>query len=63
MIKEISGSDDIRAMEAVPGGAAVASLAAVRLQAGDSDDALALTPLYLKESTARAFLNKYAARA
>ncbi len=50
---------DIKAIEARPGGAAVACLAARRLARGESDDALALTPLYLKESTARVFVNKY----
>jgi hypothetical protein len=38
----------------------VASLAAIRLARGDSNDALSLTPLYLKESTAKVFVNKYA---
>jgi tRNA threonylcarbamoyladenosine biosynthesis protein TsaB len=49
----------IKALEAVPGGAAVARLAAMRLKQGKGDNALALTPLYLKESTARIFINKY----
>jgi tRNA threonylcarbamoyladenosine biosynthesis protein TsaB len=44
---------------AAPGGATVALLANWRLEKGESDDALSLTPLYLKESTARAFVNKY----
>ena len=47
--------------EAMPGGAAVARLAADRLERGESDDALSLTPMYLKESTARAFINRYRA--
>jgi tRNA threonylcarbamoyladenosine biosynthesis protein TsaB len=47
----------------VPGGAVVARLAAERLECGDSDNPLALTPLYLKESTARAFVNRYAGNA
>lgn len=47
----------------VPGGAVIASLAARRLECGDSDDPLSLTPLYLKESTARAFVNRYAGNA
>ncbi len=50
---------EVRALEALPSGAAVASLAAVRLTRNNSDDALALTPLYLKESTAKMFVNKY----
>jgi tRNA threonylcarbamoyladenosine biosynthesis protein TsaB len=49
----------IKAIEALPSGAAIASLAASRLGRGESDDALSLTPLYLKESTAKVFVNKY----
>jgi len=49
----------IEAVEGTPKGSMVASLAVARLQRGDSDDPLSLTPLYLKESTARAFQNKY----
>lgn len=60
---QVLKSDNIEAMEAAPGGAAVASLAATRLQNGEHDDTLALAPLYLKESTARAFVNKYKRRA
>jgi tRNA threonylcarbamoyladenosine biosynthesis protein TsaB len=47
------------AIQARPDGAAVARLAARRLLQGESDDVLSLTPLYLKESTAKAFVNKY----
>jgi tRNA A37 threonylcarbamoyladenosine modification protein TsaB len=50
----------IKIAEVLPSGSAVARLAAIRLEQGDSDDALALTPLYLKESTARAFSRRYA---
>jgi tRNA threonylcarbamoyladenosine biosynthesis protein TsaB len=50
---------EVSAIEATPGGGSVAILAARRLAPGDSDDALALAPLYLKESTARVFVNKY----
>ena len=50
---------EVDAVEARPGGEAVASLAARRLLRGESDDVLSLTPLYLKESTAKAFVNKY----
>jgi len=50
---------DVKAIEDVPGGATVALLAAIRLAQGESDDTLSLEPLYLKESTARAFINKY----
>ena len=46
-------------VEARPGGAAVALLAARRLARGESDDTLSLTPLYLKESTAKVFVDKY----
>jgi len=49
----------LRSVEAMPNGASVAKLAAMRLERGESDDALSLTPLYLKESTARAFLGRY----
>jgi len=44
----------IRVVETAPSGAAVAVLAARRLEKGDSDDVLSLTPLYLKESSAKA---------
>ena len=49
----------MKTVEIMPSGATVAQLAAKRLGRGDSDDALSLTPLYLKESTARAFLSRY----
>lgn len=52
---------EIQAIEARPSGTAIASLAAQRLSRGERDDVLALTPLYLKESTAKAFVNKYRA--
>ena len=55
----LGSSKGITAIEGVPNGAAVARLAAARLEHGDSDDVLSLTPLYLKESTAKAFVNKY----
>jgi tRNA threonylcarbamoyladenosine biosynthesis protein TsaB len=45
---------NIRAVEAAPSGANIARLAARRLEKGDTDDVLALSPLYLKESTAKA---------
>ncbi|MFC1941749.1 tRNA (adenosine(37)-N6)-threonylcarbamoyltransferase complex dimerization subunit type 1 TsaB [Chloroflexota bacterium] len=53
----------IKAVEAAPNGSVVALLAASRLKRGESDDVLSLTPLYLKESTARAFINRYAVNA
>ena len=43
----------------LPEGSAVALLAAKRCLCGDGDDALSLTPLYLKESTAKAFMGRY----
>ena len=55
-------SADIRTVEAVPNGATVALLAARRLEYGEGDDVLSLTPLYLKESTAKVFRNKYLRR-
>jgi len=51
----------VKAIEAAPDGAVVALLAGQRLARGESDDTLSLTPLYLKESTAKAFVNKYKA--
>lgn len=59
---ETIGRPEIKAIEARPGGAAVACLAASKLARGEGDDTLALTPLYLKESTAKAFVNRHAAR-
>ncbi|MFH1647827.1 MAG: tRNA (adenosine(37)-N6)-threonylcarbamoyltransferase complex dimerization subunit type 1 TsaB [Chloroflexota bacterium] len=47
---------------AAPSGAAVARLALEKLERGESDDVLGLEPLYLKESTAKAFVNRYAAK-
>jgi tRNA threonylcarbamoyladenosine biosynthesis protein TsaB len=57
LIKPLTGK--IQAVDTLPSGAAVAALAAIRLERGESDDALALAPLYLKESTARVFVNRY----
>jgi tRNA threonylcarbamoyl adenosine modification protein YeaZ len=50
----------IKAIENEPAGAWIANLAAMRFERGEKDDPLALTPLYLKESTAKVFVNKYA---
>lgn len=58
-----SSKISIKAAEAVPNGVAVASLAAIRLEHGESDDALSLTPLYLKESTAKALMGRYSSNA
>ena len=65
LISQASGLIGIstKAVEVVPQGSAVARLAAIRLEQGESDDALSLTPLYLKESTARAFSGKYSGNA
>ena len=49
----------VKALEMQPSGAAVACLAGIRLEKGKQDDPLSLTPLYLKESTAKVFDNKY----
>ena len=46
-------------VETPPTGSAIAFLASERLQRGESDEVLPLTPLYLKESTARAFTGRY----
>lgn len=60
LIKEkASLADKITTLEALPSGAAVACLATTRLKQGRVDDPLSLTPLYLKESTAKVFVNKY----
>lgn len=61
LINQLPGSSNIsiEAREDTPRGSTVALLAARRLERGESDDVLSLTPLYLKESTARAFMNKY----
>jgi tRNA threonylcarbamoyladenosine biosynthesis protein TsaB len=49
----------ISALEIQPSGASIALLAGLRLARGQSDNPLSLTPMYLKESTARVFVNKY----
>ena len=61
LIRQALSSSDIRteAVEGVPRGATVALLAATRLERGENDDVLSLAPLYLKESTAKAFVNRY----
>jgi tRNA threonylcarbamoyladenosine biosynthesis protein TsaB len=55
---EFSGIS-IKVIENEPAGAWIASLASRRFECGQTDNALALTPLYLKESTAKVFVNKY----
>jgi tRNA threonylcarbamoyl adenosine modification protein YeaZ len=60
LIKEdLSLKNRIKTLETLPSGAAVTSLAAIRLEQGKGDNPLSLTPLYLKESTAKVFVNKY----
>lgn len=49
----------IKTIEDTPRGSAVALLAMTQLKRGESDDILALAPLYLKESTAKAFRGRY----
>jgi tRNA threonylcarbamoyladenosine biosynthesis protein TsaB len=58
-LTQLMQSNSIEVLESVPRGASVALLAVACLENGEHDDALALAPLYLKESTARAFINKY----
>ena len=58
-----SSNISIEAIEDVPKGSTAALLAATRLERGESDDALSLMPLYLKESTAQAFLGRYSSSA
>jgi tRNA A37 threonylcarbamoyladenosine modification protein TsaB len=57
--KSPSLRNKVKSLEAQPSGAAVACLASIRLAQGRADDPLSLTPLYLKESTAKVFVNKY----
>jgi tRNA threonylcarbamoyladenosine biosynthesis protein TsaB len=61
LIRQALGSPNIalEAVEGVPKGAISALLAAIRLKRGENDDVLSLAPLYLKESTAKAFVNRY----
>jgi len=47
------------AIELQPSGASIASLATLRFGRGQYDNPLSLTPMYLKESTAKVFVNKY----
>jgi tRNA threonylcarbamoyl adenosine modification protein YeaZ len=54
------GKKAIKALENEPAGAWVATLADRRFARNQGDNPLSLTPLYLKESTARVFINKYA---
>lgn len=65
LIRQTLGSLSITAedIDDIPKGSTAARLAAARLERGQSDDVLSLEPLYLKEATARAFVNKYSAAA
>lgn len=63
MMLQYMQTNTIEAVQRTPGGAVVALLTAAHLESGQPDDTLALAPLYLKESTARAFVNKYKQRA
>lgn len=47
-----------KAYEAEPRGAVIAELAEEYLRNGEGDDVLSLTPLYLKESSAKAMVNQ-----
>jgi tRNA threonylcarbamoyladenosine biosynthesis protein TsaB len=57
--EKASLKNEVKTLEALPSGAAIAYLAFNRLKQGSSDNPLSLTPLYLKESTAKVFVNKY----
>jgi len=59
IIPALSTDITIEAREDIPRGASIALLATSRLARGERDDVLSLTPLYLKESTAQAFVSKY----
>ncbi len=63
LIGRRGSSSLISAQDGMARGATVALLAESRLECGDSDNVLSLAPLYLKESTARAFLGRYSNRA
>jgi tRNA threonylcarbamoyladenosine biosynthesis protein TsaB len=57
----LSAGASIKALENEPAGASIAILAGLRLARGEQDNPLSLTPMYLKESTAKVFVNKYLA--
>jgi tRNA threonylcarbamoyladenosine biosynthesis protein TsaB len=60
--QDASLKNKMTTLEALPSGAAVACLAAARFEQGKHDEPLSLTPLYLKESTAKVFVNKYGSK-
>ena len=49
----VSQNFDITVVDAIPNGAIIAEIAAKHLEYGEKNDVLGLTPLYLKESTAK----------
>ncbi|MFC1982184.1 tRNA (adenosine(37)-N6)-threonylcarbamoyltransferase complex dimerization subunit type 1 TsaB [Chloroflexota bacterium] len=65
LVSQAAGSLNIsiEVVEDAPKGSAIALLAAGNLERGESDNILSLTPLYLKESTAKAFQSRYSNRA
>ncbi|MBI2861115.1 MAG: tRNA (adenosine(37)-N6)-threonylcarbamoyltransferase complex dimerization subunit type 1 TsaB [Chloroflexi bacterium] len=54
LAEALGAGPDYKIINGVPRGGTIALLSAARLALGQPDDALALAPLYLKESTARA---------
>ncbi|MDO8567327.1 MAG: tRNA (adenosine(37)-N6)-threonylcarbamoyltransferase complex dimerization subunit type 1 TsaB [Dehalococcoidales bacterium] len=56
---ELIKKPGISVVEGVAKGVSIAILAGLRFGRGESDNALALTPMYLKESTAKAFTGRY----
>jgi len=57
--ENISNDINLTEFEVLPRGAAAAVLAHRKMAGGVRDDTLSLTPLYLKEYTAKAFTNRY----
>lgn len=55
---DIGENSEIKAVQVVPRGATIASLAAERFLKADSDDVLSLSPLYLKESSAKSLAER-----
>lgn len=54
---------NVKVVEDVQKGSTAALLAVARFERGQSDNVLSLEPLYLKESTAQAFLGRYSGSA
>jgi tRNA threonylcarbamoyladenosine biosynthesis protein TsaB len=61
--RALDSPDKIRVIEDMPRGSTVALLAASCFERGKNDDVFSLVPLYLKESTAKALVNKYSRNA